>query len=809
MKRRILALLLALTLLLCLLPAQAAAAEVLPDEDYDGIPDVYDVAPEDNLFTGKMKSGHNGTTTVSFTMDYRCFFEDNTFYSPALASASVLGSALAYCVENYGDAYFVFDTPQTWAGGSVSKVDGPQMMELLGFEDVVDYELREDYNDDDICEVILGHRTVSYNGQTKVVLALWVRGTARDSQEEWSSNFHMGDLARFFEAYDSVEGKTPRQSNEDWTRKTNHRGFDVCATRILKYLGEYHSQYVQPVLDSTPEAALVYWITGHSRGASVGNLMASYLIDRGEKVFCYGFAAPYNTANTEASAERYDCIFNLVNANDFIPMLPIADWGFTRYGRTASVDASAYASEIKNRTGTDYSGKYLTASDMSTLLGKFVCITGENADRNNPGKILGWREVYVYHCGHEHPGETVGDYQASTFRAKSSGVFGIGSFTESEYNGYAERLRKYSYWKDGACETPAYCLQVLVELLVEIAKGNTLGGGWEYLTSNKLADKFDFNKQSLVNYATKLTEPHFMDTYSVIQSKLGEMADPGSLFVTLPGYAENGRPVHTHSYSYVAYAGQEPSCTEDGLGYRYCHCSQVNGDWYDDYQKNVPIPAPGHSWGDWTVTQPPACTSGGSKERHCLVCGETETEALAPVCPGGIFTDMPERGHWAHQAVDWAVSGEITAGTSETTFSPNAACTRAQVVTFLWRAAGKPESTIDLAFDDVPGGSWYAEAVRWAVERGITAGTGSGRFSPNQPCSRAEALCFLYRFAGAAAPEDMDNPFLDVPKDSWYHDAVLWALAEGITTGTAADSFSPNQIVSRAQVVTFLYRATQ
>ena len=285
MKRRLLSLLLAVSLLLCLLPLEAAGAEEIPDRDYDGIPDAYDLAPEDNVFTGKMKSGHDGTTTVSFTMDFRCFFGDNSVYSPTLASSSVIGSALAYCLPNYGDAYFVFDTPQTWAGGTASKVDGPQLMALLGFEDVADYKLNEVYSDDDICEVILGHRTVSYNGQTKVILALWVRGTARDSQEEWSSNFHMGDLARFFEAYDSVEGKSPRQSNEDWTRKTNHRGFDVCATRILKHLGGYHSQYVQPVLESVPEAELVYWITGHSRGASVGNLMASYLIDRGEKVF--------------------------------------------------------------------------------------------------------------------------------------------------------------------------------------------------------------------------------------------------------------------------------------------------------------------------------------------------------------------------------------------------------------------------------------------------------------------------------------------------------------------------------------------
>jgi len=610
----------------------------LPDTDFDGIPDNEDNAPENNVFTGKMKSGHDDMTTVSFTVDYRNFFAAKTEYQPTLATYSVMGAALAYMDKQlmaYDNAYLIFDNAPTAGTSASTKYNGKDLMELFGFEDVQDYRLSSDYYDDDMCEAVIGHQTVTYNGETKIIMAIWVRGTDSSSEEEWSSNFHMGRLEGFFDEYDSVSGKSPRQKNEDWTRKTNHRGFDVCATRILKFAETYYNTYIKQELENNPDAGLAYWITGHSRGAAVGNLIASYLIDLENEVYAYTFATPYNTANTEASAEKYDSIFNLVNANDFVPMLPMIEWGFTRYGKTATVDASQWSTQIKNATGADYSGNYLSASDMNTLLGKFICITGENADRNNPGKILGWRDVYTYHCGHQHADETVGNYQSTTFCKKQS-LTNWGGPSQSSYNGYSTRLRKYSYWTDGICETPAYNLQVLVELLVAVARGETLGGASTYITSNKLADKFDFDKWSLISYATKLTEPHFMDTYSVIQAQINAAGDPGSRFVTLSPYttsgANGGRPAHTHTYIYVPYSGQVPTCTEDGLGYRYCLCSETNADYYDDYQKNVKIPATGHEWGTATYTWAQdgnawTCTAS----RACSSCHETETETVTAV----------------------------------------------------------------------------------------------------------------------------------------------------------------------------------
>ena len=671
--KRSISLILIAVLAFALLPAGSVfavrgARDLPADSDFDGIPDSSDNSPNSNVFAGDMKSSHDSTTTVSFTVDFRNFFEDNTVYQPDLASFSVMGSALAYYNVDEGDSdpTYVRFASSPIAGGSAVQFDGMALMALYGFEDVADYTLNS-YGDDDICEMVIGHRLYAYNGVTKEIVAIWVRGTEPKSEEEWSSNFNVGDLVRFFDAYDSAAGKSPRQSNDDWTRKTNHRGFDVCATRLMNYLNTYYfDEYVQPDLDLYPDAALTYWLTGHSRGAAVANLMASYLIDEGNEVFAYTYAAPNNTANTEASAEKYDCIFNLVNANDFVPMLPMVEWGFTRFGKTAIVDASQWASEIKTATGADYDGNYISTSDMETLLAKFICITGENSDRDNPGKILGWREVYVYHCGHDHADETNGNYQSTTFVKGQSFTNWFGP-SESSYNGYPVRMRKYSYWDDGICETPAYCMQVLVELLARVAQGETLSGGWDYLTSHKLADKFDFNKESLINYATKLTEPHFMDTYSVIQAQINLAGDPGARFTTMKYYtAENangGRPAHTHTYTCVPYAGHEPTCTEPGLGYRYCTCSAVNEDYYDDIQKNVVIPATGHNWGapvyTWNADNT-ACTASHTcmtdsshvESEEASVSYAVVTEPTYATTGLGRYTAHFENEAFADQTVD-------------------------------------------------------------------------------------------------------------------------------------------------------------
>ena len=169
------------------------------------------------------------------------------------------------------------------------------------------------------------------------------------------------------------------------------------------------------------------------------------------------------------------------------------------------------------------------------------------------------------------------------------------------------------------------------------------------------------------------------------------------------------------------------------------------------------------------------------------------------------FIDVPA-GSYYEDAVVWAVEKGITTGTSATTFNPNGICTRAQAVTFLWRAAGSPAAKSKvMPFADVKAGSYYYDAVLWAVEQGITKGTSDTMFSPDATCSRAQIVTFLWRSQKSPAAGTA-NPFTDVKASAYYADAVLWAAENGITGGTSATTFSPNNDCTRAQIVTFLFR---
>ena len=170
------------------------------------------------------------------------------------------------------------------------------------------------------------------------------------------------------------------------------------------------------------------------------------------------------------------------------------------------------------------------------------------------------------------------------------------------------------------------------------------------------------------------------------------------------------------------------------------------------------------------------------------------------------FADVSTDAYY-YEAVKWAAKKGITGGTGDGTFNPNGSCTRAHIVTFLWRAAGSPAPKSTVSFADVPADSYYAKAVAWAVENGITLGTGDGTFSPNATCTRAQSVTFLYRALGTA-PTTV-NGFADVTADAFYADAVAWAVESGVTNGTSASTFSPNNGCTRAQIITFLYRAYQ
>ena len=197
---------------------------------------------------------------------------------------------------------------------------------------------------------------------------------------------------------------------------------------------------------------------------------------------------------------------------------------------------------------------------------------------------------------------------------------------------------------------------------------------------------------------------------------------------------------------------------------------------------------------------------GDGKYTFTMPAGKVEVKAtfMEDNSMLNFFYDVPN-GAYFYEAVKWAVKNGITTGVGNDLFAPEQPCTRAQIVTFLWRAAGSPEPKGASSFADVAAGSYYAKAVAWAVENGITTGTGDGKFSPDATCTRAQAVTFLARALSAKASGKAE--FSDVPADSYFADAVAWAAANGVTEGIGGGLFGSDNDCTRGQIVTFLYRA--
>ncbi len=300
-------------------------------------------------------------------------------------------------------------------------------------------------------------------------------------------------------------------------------------------------------------------------------------------------------------------------------------------------------------------------------------------------------------------------------------------------------------------------------------------------------------------------------------------------------YAIWERASHTHSYTAAVTA---PTCTLGGYTMYTCSCGNSYKDTYVDAlghnyvsgvctrcnAKDPNYQAP-HTHSYTAAVTAPTCTAAGYTTYTCSVCNDSYkgsyTDSLGHSYVGGVctrcgakdpdykpavsFVDVPSDAFYAN-AVKWAVENEITTGVGNNRFDPNGQCTRGQVVTFLWRAAGKPTVSTNVSFSDVQPGAFYYEAVKWAVANGITTGVGGNRFAPNDSCTRGQVVTFLHRAENSPSVSSVSS-FTDVPATAFYYNAVNWAVANGITNGTGNGRFSPNDTCTRGQVVTFLYRA--
>ena len=327
-------------------------------------------------------------------------------------------------------------------------------------------------------------------------------------------------------------------------------------------------------------------------------------------------------------------------------------------------------------------------------------------------------------------------------------------------------------------------------------------------------------------------------------------------------------PAKGHDYSYKSASSTEPTCTESG---HYKGTCPVCGKDYNDT-----IPALGHDWGEWVttieptyttvgyryhlcarcntregedipklhthtwdagvVTQKPTATEPGVKTFTCTICGETKTEPIpatgvpdvcpgGPTCPGYAFRDMPVPTDWAHEGLDYCIYHGYIAGTSASTVSPNGVCTRAQLVSILYRVQGEPTtvkgyelSKLRAPFNDVPRGQWYTDAIWWAKLMGVVAGTSATTFDPEGEITREQLAVILYNYTKRFAPGSLTATgslagFPDAASvSSWARTEMAWAVGNGLVSGTGTDSvayLTPQGSATRAQVAAILMRFEQ
>ena len=327
-------------------------------------------------------------------------------------------------------------------------------------------------------------------------------------------------------------------------------------------------------------------------------------------------------------------------------------------------------------------------------------------------------------------------------------------------------------------------------------------------------------------------------------------------------------PAKGHDYSYKSASSTEPTCTESG---RYKGTCPVCGKDYNDT-----IPALGHDWGEWVttieptyttvgyryhlcarcntregedipklhthtwdagvVTQKPTATEPGVKTFTCTICGETKTEPIpatgvpdvcpgGPTCPGYAFRDMPVPTDWAHEGLDYCIYHGYIAGTSASTVSPSGVCTRAQLVSILYRVQGEPTtvkgyelSKLRAPFDDVPRGQWYTDAIWWAKLMGVVAGTSATTFDPEGEITREQLAVILYNYTKQFAPGSLTATgslagFPDAASvSSWARTEMAWAVGNGLISGTGSGSvayLTPQGSATRAQVAAILMRFEQ
>ena len=442
------------------------------DSDYDGIEDSEETISErlNNSFNVSWDSNGEIYNNITYSMNYSQFFGDNTKYNSKISTVSALMASLVY------DNQILTDDPDETKENSY--VD--HFLLKHGMKDVVPYKLADKYDDQHITDVVFGHHRVKYNGQIKEIIAVVIRGT-NGTVEEWSSNFDIG-CDRIYEG----NGLIPK--NEDWKIKENHMGFDIAAARVIKLLNKYISE--APNLDKSATKTL--WITGHSRGAGIANIVGARL-DEDYETFVYTFAAPMTTTISEDVAKSHDSIFNVINSDDIIAEMPLAYWGFRHYGNDISTSvAENYSSKWQSYTSKSYSSNQ---SKKKELLDSFALLA---TDRN---------DCYEFHCScHGDGSDTRITYKNND--GTNAVIYGEKYQITDLIHGGIENYRH--------CETTAFFMQYLARLASSANEGlNVIPTALTFLAPKYGKTRFDFAVYSLSNIAS----PHQQVSYYLISNQ--------------------------------------------------------------------------------------------------------------------------------------------------------------------------------------------------------------------------------------------------------------------------------------------------
>ncbi len=454
----------------------------LADSDFDGIEDSADSYAFDNTFTGTLKTAY-ATSSISCMMDYRWFFQDNTVYNNALSKLSIL-----FASEIYAGTTLALAGAE--GSNAATNASIAETMGYFGFQSAKSVSLSTAYYDNHLSEVAMGYRSIYYGGERRLILAVTIRGT-NSTIQEWSSNCDIGDIST----------DTP---DDDWVNTLNHKGFDITATRIMREIEKYLME-----TDIHPDD-VTYWVTGHSRGAAIANIVGANLEKAGKTAYTYTFATPNCTLDT--AAKSYNSIFNIINEDDFVPCLPMEAWGYTTYGRSTTTVSIAedYEKEWEKLTGIgDYNPD---SSGMDDCIRDIGLILPEGGDPRV--------EAYRYTC------DCHGDGSNDTITIKNGGMSedsrekAIAKIPQCALP-YCIITRYDGGWLGGwdfeCCQTPAYLMQLLAAFL-----GGEISA-YRFAMELNIADRYSGAKSALISAGISgIEHPHYPECYYVLACHVGE-----------------------------------------------------------------------------------------------------------------------------------------------------------------------------------------------------------------------------------------------------------------------------------------------